>query len=273
MAVVTQADIEREASTIARAYWAGRGNNGNELDALTEKVARDQMLNADQIRLLGRAVNTKTFEEKFASSEGNDRRPEFTPVDPDAVVARVVQAVSDPTLKTAAALYPVLDDEFAPPATVEKVAFDAVIEAAIPKPKREVSLETWKKVAFDKKAEADGAAFEWGSIMERLYDRGRRLDWNHDTFEKNAVALFGPDALPELDAFRRHRGMATLGTNHEREPFVKKLAELQEQWVGFEDAATGLLKKAMDARARASQASREHQVAADQLSARLKGSR
>jgi hypothetical protein len=81
--------FEESATKIAREF----NSNGGDLHALTVKTAKEQGLNQEQIRRLGRAVNVKAFEQKFASLKGaKDRIVDFDPVDPESVIGTLFNA-------------------------------------------------------------------------------------------------------------------------------------------------------------------------------------
>ena len=250
------ADFDREASSVARAFWEGYGNNGAPLSEIATKVARDNSLNPEQIRRLCRTANSRAFEQKHASLKGaDDRTPSFELADAENVIGTLCQDVAKTNEKRAYAEYPELPDEFAPPldpawAAQEKVAsLNAEIEQhLVPRRSTVVELRRHEKVAEEFRIERAGLNMQWEDCLEELRKMASYQAWDHVAFEKNVVALYGGDALPELNALRSHRKMAAIGEGAREADVVTKLAGLQQQWLGVEDAASRLVKAAMSTR-------------------------
>mgnify|MGYP001302369581 CR=1 FL=1 len=256
MATWDNADFDREATAIAHAYWAGRDQNGAPLNELATKTARDNGLNPEQIRRLCRNANTKAFEQKHASLKGEpDRTPNFELADPEAVIASLHQTVALAHTKQAAAEYPELRDEFAPPPdpalfAQEKVAMLSHEIDSFLSPRRSplVELRRAEKLASELAVERHQLNYAWDDAVSAVAAHARYQGWNHDDFEKNAVALFGADVLPELNAVRHRCRLGALGDGADADEVATKLAALQQTWVGVPDAMTAQLKTAMDVR-------------------------
>jgi hypothetical protein len=270
MATWDNADFDREATAIARAYWAGRDQNGAPLNELATKTARDNGLNPEQIRRLCRNANTKAFEQKHASLKGEpDRTPNFELADPESVIASLHQSVALAHTKQAAAEYPELRDEFAPPPdpalfAQEKVAALTHEIDGFLSPRRSplVELRRAEKLAGELAVERHALNFAWDDALGAVAERARYQGWSHDEFEKNAVALFGADVLPELNAVRHRCRMGALGDGAADDEVATKLAALQEAWVGVPDELTARLKTAMEVRAKfAALVARQEEVA------------
>ena len=85
-------DYTRKADELADVFCAGQGLGGNDLATLVEKAARDNALNPEQIRRLGRAANTSVFARKYAAKRGGaDRRVDFEMVDSEEIIAHLQQ--------------------------------------------------------------------------------------------------------------------------------------------------------------------------------------
>ena len=196
--------FEEKATNIARAFNAGRGD----LHDLTVKMAKDQGLNEEQIRRLGRAVNVKAFEQKFASLKGQaDRIVEFDPVDPETVI-KDLGASSPAAEKRASAAYPELPDQMRSdrgwnPSYEKTASVDVQREIlnSVPKdPPIESQINHWRKVAEDLRQKVAGAEMRWDAAMEELQAHSKRIYWDRDEFEKDAMALFGGDVGDEASA-------------------------------------------------------------------------
>jgi hypothetical protein len=259
MATWDNADFDREATAIARAFWAGRDQNGASLNELATKVARDNGLNPEQIRRLCRNTNTKAFEQKYAALKGQaDRSPYFELADPEAVIENLRQTVAVAHTKQAEAEYPDLPDEYAPPPPNPKLfarekiaALTHEIDNFLPSYRSPfVELRRAEKQAADLAIERHQLNFAWDDAINAIVEHTRYQNWNHDDFEKNAVALFGADVLPELNAIRYRCGRSELGEGAAENEVKMKLAELQQKWVGIPDELTNRLKVAMEIRAK-----------------------
>lgn len=238
--------FEEKATTIARAVNAGRGD----MHDLTVKMAKDQGLNEEQIRRLGRAVNVKAFEQKFASLKGqSDRIVEFDPVDPEAVI-KGLSSSSPAAEKKASAAYPELPDQMRTDrgwnASYEKTASVDVqreILNAVPKdPPIESQITHWRKVAEDLRQKIAGAEMRWDAAMEELQTHSKRLYWDRDEFEKDAMALFGGDVLFELNALRKTAKLEPVEATYET------ATKLASHLFGEESEDTRLIKQAQEAR-------------------------
>lgn len=238
--------FEEKATNIARAFNAGRGD----LHDLTVKMAKDQGLNEEQIRRLGRAVNVKAFEQKFASLKGQaDRIVEFDPVDPETVI-KGLSAISPAAEKKASAAYPELPDQMRVErgwnASYEKTAsVDVQREMlnAVPKdPPIETQINHWRKVAEDLRQKSAGAEMRWDAAMEELQAHSKRIYWDRDEFEKDAMALFGGDVLFELNALRKTAKLEPVEATYET------ATKLASHLFGEESEDTRLIKQAHEAR-------------------------
>lgn len=238
--------FEEKATNIARAFNAGRGD----LHDLTVKMAKDQGLNEEQIRRLGRAVNVKAFEQKFASLKGQaDRIVEFDPVDPETVI-KGLGASSPAAEKRASAAYPELPDQMRSdrgwnPAYEKTASVDVQREIlnSVPKdPPIESQINHWRKVAEDLRQKVAGAEMRWDAAMEELQAHSKRIYWDRDEFEKDAMALFGGDVLFELNALRKSAKLEPVEATYEA------ATKLASHLFGEETEDTRLVKKAHEAR-------------------------
>lgn len=260
--------FEEKATSIARAFNAGRGD----LHDLTVKMAKDQGLNEEQIRRLGRAVNVKAFEQKFASLKGQaDRIVEFDPVDPEAVIMGL--SLSSPAAeKKASAAYPELPDQMRnargwTPAYEKTASLDIQQEIlkSVPKdPPLESQINHWRKVAEDLRQKIAGAEMRWDSAMEELEAHSKRIYWDRDEFEKDAMALFGGDVLFELNALRKAAKLDFVEATYET------ATKLATHLFGEESEDTRLIKQAQEARVAYFRAQKALKIAEENITTRVK---
>lgn len=256
--------FEEKATGIARAFNAGRGD----LHDLTVKMAKDQGLNEEQIRRLGRAVNVKAFEQKFASLKGHtDRIVEFDPVDPEVVI-QGLSASSPAAEKRASAAYPELPNQMRVdrgwnPSYEKTASVDVQREMlnAVPKdPPIESQINHWRKVAEDLRQKIAGAEMRWDAAMEELQAHSKRIYWDRDEFEKDAMALYGGDILFELNAMRKTAKLDPVVATYET------ATKLASHLFGEETEDTRLIKRAQEARVVFLKASKALEVAENKAS-------
>lgn len=237
--------FEQKASEIAKTASAGQSS----LHDLTVKLAKEKGLNEEQIRRLGRAVNVKAFEEKFASMKGKqDRIVDFDPVNPEAVIQSLFSSAPG-SEKRASAAFPELADEMRgdrgwAPMQTKTASVDVKNEMlrAVPKdPPIESQINHWQKVAEELGVKMAGAEMRWDSSMEQLREHSRRLHWSRDEFEKDALALYGDDVLFELNALRQSAKLPELALSKHA------ALKLAESLFGEETEDTKLVKVAADA--------------------------
>lgn len=239
-------DFEARAMAIAKQFLT----SGTSLDALAEKTARESALNPEQIDRLCRLVNVRVFEEKFASTKGQEERiPEFEVCSAEAVRAKVAGVV-----KTAQAVqstfvskarYPALPNAFRPPppplmsktAAVADVLLD-IKKAAGKSATPTAALIAAEKRASDLRGELALLSSKWTESLATLGSLSKMARWNQDDFEKDALALHGESILPELNAFRQQRGLPPHTFTAE------KVAGIQDRIFGIESDATRLIKTA-----------------------------
>lgn len=250
--------FDDHATKVAHTFAAG----STSLVELTAKLAKEHSLNEEQIRRLGRAVNVKVFEQKFASLKGKaDRIVEFDPVDPEEVIQNLFKSAAPAHEKQAAAAYPDLADELNP--RQEKVASVNVKQAltdALPKgPSTESLIGHWRKVAEDLRVKVASAEIRWDGAMEQLLNHAKRLNWHRDEFEKNALALHGGDVLPEINAMRAVAKLPALPATYE------DATKIASQVLGLDSEDTRLVKQAAAARTEYLQATRAVEQANNQV--------
>ena len=273
MANWTNDDFNAEAAKIAGAFRAGQGQNGASLDDLVTKSASDANLNAEQISRLARLVNVITFEDKFASMQG-DRNVEFA-LASDQEVCRRLQTQAAPKTAGVRDLYPELrftsEEEDAAHRSIKTASAEGAAHRAcsfFPKaPPLDVQYEAEKRAARRDEELAKQAEVAWHLAMEPVVEQLRRRGADHDQFEKDALVTLGHDALYELNVVREERGMEPLSIERE------KVAEVVERVEGRETTLTRQVKKAVQERTKCAQrvaSAAEHAKNRDALKARLK---
>jgi hypothetical protein len=247
--------FEAEAAKIASAYRAGANQNGSSINALAAKVARDNNLTEQQIQRLVRATNVAMFDQEYGALKqagAPDRIVEFDTGDPDIVIRELYKDATPATVKAAsAARYPELSDQLAvlrgrPQPTTKIASVDdhlVAIEKALGKdPPVERQILRLQKAAEEIRVRVKTAELTWNSTMREIGSHQRNLYFDRDDFEKTALALYGGDVLPEINALRSDRKLPPLQIN------LEKLAELSDRLVGESTRETDLLKQASTAR-------------------------
>lgn len=246
MAKWTNKVFDEQATKLAQTFWAGIDQNGATLTELVTKTARDHGLNPEQIERLARVTNSKAFEAKFAAMKSaSDRHVEFPVADAKAVIAAFCGevAASGSAVKTAA-LYP----DLASDAPVATNYFDGAGRrektAAVATPRRpEAEYFKLRDARVELDLQLKQAENRWTTAVDTLVAQTKLVYWDHDAFEKDALAVIGIDALPELNVVRSRRKMAALDIPTE------KVAEILDRLVGSETRDTTVLKTACEARA------------------------
>ena len=255
-------DYQREGRRLANAFLAGQGMGGTSLDTLIEKTSRDQGLLPEQIRRLSRATNTEMFSLKYASMKGaQDRRVDFDPVDGDALI-RKLQSVAPPTAPVAektAALYPDIRNHrrahFAP--FEKQASFVPPVHTVSP----EIRWRHLKKIASDLPVELMQLDIQWQSLTKDVAASCNNDTFDHDAFEKNAVAVLGSSVLAELNAVRAALRLPESSLSQD------KVASLEDRLVGHPDKLTAKLASAMSARTAYSQKAEAFRIAQEDLRA------
>ena len=236
--------FEAEATELATKFLGGKES----LRDLNVKFAKANNLNEEQIRRLSRAVNIKTFEQKFASlKDKKDRVVDFEVLDPELVIEDLFKT-STLAEKKAEAAYPDLPNQLRSERgwTATKTAsvdVEKEMANALPKdPPIESQLNHWQKVSEHLSVKVAAAELHWETAMGTLQQHSKRLYWNRDEFEKDAIALYGEDALFELNVLRNSAKLPALTVSNSD---AQKLAE---HLLGEETEDTKLLKTAFEAR-------------------------
>lgn len=254
-------DFEDRAERLAATWQAGAAQGGATLNDLVEKAARDHSLNPEQVQRLVAATNTKAFEVKFASMTGQaDRHVDFDVANADTVLGRLGEASAPAQEKVAS--YPDLPDELRglrlPPIVPNaKLAADrslANIERLVgreePLDRQSLRLQ---KVAQELNIQARQAAHDKWAAMDTLRAGCRRIGWDHDEFEKNAVAVHGFELLPEMNELRVHLRQPLIA-----DPSDRVKAATMARLLGSETPEVLLLKHAHDAGRRHAELSAAH---------------
>lgn len=240
-------DFEARATAIAKQFLT----SGTSLDALAEKTARESALNPEQIDRLCRLVNVRVFEEKFASTKGQEERiPEFEVCSAETVRAKVAGAEKTAQVATrfsapAPSRYPSLPNTFRPPPP-PLMSKTASVSDALLTIKQSVGKSTpptlaliaAEKLASDLRGQMALISSKWTEALHGLGQLSKTARWNQDNFEKDALALHGESILPELNAFRQQRGLPPHTFSAE------KVAGIQDRIFGIESDATRLIKMA-----------------------------
>lgn len=225
------------------------------LNDLSEKVARDENLQPDEIRTLVRLANVATFQELFKRKDDGDKMIEFESGDPEAVIHRIV-ATAEQTPQSAnigndklASAWEVPDQmtetrfgrKFDEPAQI-KVAADSDTERPM---RRDLAILALRKLAQEFEIERISAGQRWEAQLDKLAAEFRKAPGYgpaYADFEKDAFADFGESVLPELTGLRAALRMPTLVVDS------AKIAALQERHVTDDSRPLRLLKEAVEIR-------------------------
>ena len=255
MTIWDNSTFDQRATDIANAFCAGENQNGSSLTDLVEKDARDASLNPEQIRRLARMSNVKTFGVKFEGMKtagAEDRNVEFAVADETEIIRRLQSAAGE-SMKTASdgSSYPDLPDSFRdlrrPAAPDEPMTKTAETQEAVLMGHVRPDMELIKlyKLAEEVEIRVKQATESWRDSMGEVFAAMRKTTWSDAAaieLEKDAIALYGVNVLPEINVLRYSR------TSPQLEFGAEKIAQLQEHLVGTEGPLTRALKTASEAR-------------------------
>lgn len=232
--------FEEKASELAK--------SGKNIKDSIKKVAEQENFNVQQIERLTRLTNVKVFNDLYEKRAGKDDRiVEFDVVDPNDIINELRVSENQKTASEINAAYPNLTDEYAPPPIIKqdnflekkaeeiKVALGKELPLATKIARLESQLENLEIEKFN-------YTHNWENNMQSLVKKARELYFDYNEFEKNAVAFFGSEILPEINAIRSELKMPGLEINEE------KLASVLDQLIKEETPETTLLKVALDNR-------------------------
>ena len=254
MATWDNSQYDQNATDIAKTFCAGQGQNGSNLTDLVEKVARDNSLNGEQIRRLSRTANVKTFGAKFdemKTAGAEDRNVEFQLADENEVLRRLA-GTAEAAVKVAYAApqadkFPDLSDDYhdvrRPVPELQKTAEE--LHVAMPRSSPEVEIMKLQRLHEEADMRAKQASTTWHYSLESVMELARKSTWSADKtadLEKTAVALYGVNAVPEINVLRLSRKADKLELTQE------KVAAIQDRIVVKETDAVKFVKRAMDAR-------------------------
>lgn len=252
MARWNEAEYVERAGRIAHDHAISKKS----LNDLSEKVARDENLQPDEIRTLVRLANVATFQELFKRKDDGDKMIEFEAGDPEAVIHRIVDAAGDAPQSAninndkLASAWEVPDQmtetrfghKFDAPVQ-EKVAADTEEE---PRPmRRDLAVLAMRKLAAEFEVERLSAGQRWEAQMNKLAAEFRKAPGYGPvfaSFEKDAFADHGVAVLPELTCLRLSLKLAAPMVD------VAKVASLQERHVTDDTPQLRMLKEAMEIR-------------------------
>ena len=231
------------------------------INDLSEKVARDENLQPDEIRTLVRLANVATFQELFKgkdASNGGDKMIEFESGDPEAVIHRIVDsAQNEPQTANISndklASWDVPDQmvekrfghKFDVPAQ-EKTASEMDASYSDRPMRRDLAVLALRKLAEEFEIEKISAGTRWETALSKLSAEFRKAPGYgpvYISFEKDAFAEHGMDSWPEIVGLRDNLHLPKM------EPSLAKVAELQTRHVTDDTKQLKMLKEAMEIRA------------------------
>lgn len=246
--------FDQQADQIVNAWASTLEQNGASLGTLVEKTARDNSLNPEQIRRLCRVVNSRAFNARFASmgkqAQAGDRFVDFDVAREDDVISALHKTASMATKTASQATYPALPNEMAElrgetKEVFSKIAYeDRQTERALERvlgkdPPKTDQLMHYQKVASELRGRLALSSSKYRESIDALVKEASYINFDHNQFEKDALAVCGPDALDVLNAVRTRRNMAQIHVPTE------KVAALLDMLVGNETKHTKLVSKAI----------------------------
>ena len=212
------------------------------------KLAKEEGFSSEQIRRLGRLTNVKLFNKKHAEMANQDNRiVDFKLVDPEQIINSLKLEEKQAKTASIAASYPDLTNEYeVPPAFIpmDKIANEvASIERSLgPTINPETKIANLERLLKDTSIEINIADLHWKTAMENVRDHCKNIYFDFNEFEKNALACFGAEIVPELNAIRKELKKEMITASNE------KLAELSNNLIFDETKETKILKIALDNR-------------------------
>lgn len=244
----------QHAQNIARDHAA----SGVSLTSLSEKIARDNGLNPDEIRTLVRLSNVAAFQELFqkkASEGDSDRMVEFERGDPEAVIRRLVDQASvsaEPaSLEHKYAAYEAPDmmtekrlgRAFDAPSTEKTASEDLPIRPASP----EQVILSLRKVAEEMDVERRRLEMVWSDRLSKIASAFKRAPGygklSGEELEKAAYATLGEESTLELKALQD-----VYGVKEDLQQYREAVAHYQDHHLPDSKPEYELLKEAVEAR-------------------------
>jgi len=221
MAYVTDKDYRKLAEAVADDLMQRQVS----LNESIAKLASSMDMNEEQVRRLCEASNNATFNKLFKHKEqdktASDRLVEFDVADYKKVLGHQIKEAEThiSTEKTAAYLeLRALDDDMHAlrsgqvEESLTKVAFELRPEVS---ERREVTSRTARKTLDHLRHEKIAAEMQYHDTLNSLKGRFKRLydAPEFGSFEKEAAAFFGREALPHLGALRASMRMPEVTYN------------------------------------------------------------
>ena len=233
------------------------------INDLSEKVARDENLQPDEIRTLVRLANVATFQELFKgkdASNGGDKMIEFESGDPEAVIHRIVDAaqeepqaasITNDKLATTSAwdapdqmIETRFGHKFDEP-LAEKTAAELDAEYVARPMRQDLAILALRKLAEEFGVERLSAGARWEEGLAKLAGEFRKAPGYgpvYTDFEKDAFAEHGLDCLPEILGLRSSLGLPEIT------PDTEKVAYLHERHVTEDTPELRMFKEALESR-------------------------
>jgi uncharacterized protein YqfB (UPF0267 family) len=252
MARWNEAEFVQRAGRIAHDHAVAKTS----LNDLSEKMARDENLQPDEIRTLVRLANVATFQELFKgrdASNGGDKMIEFEAGDPEAVIHRIVESANQAP-QSANITNDKLASAWDAPDLMRETRFGHAFDAPVqektatvvedsPRPMRhDLAVLALRKLAEEFQVEQYSAGQRWEAQLNKLAAEFRKAPGYGPVFldfEKDAYADHGMAALPEITGLRDTLKLASVN------PDPVKVAALQERHVTDETPSLRMLKEAM----------------------------
>lgn len=238
-------EVEAIANRLAGDSLNGRGK----LDDLITKAAQAEGWNEEQIHRVTRKTNVATFEQMFKKlASGPDRIVDFDAVDSDDIIRRIHGATVSG--EKVAAYYPALNDEIeeeserrAPRLPERAPNVKTAMAQAVPALDIESRKQHMRDVVAQLSTKHGQLRERWAFAMDKIAQASNNIYWRRADYEKNAMACYGAEILPELVALREIHGVK------EKLPFEKEAAEHTfDNTLGHDDPLVEQLKAAAEIR-------------------------
>lgn len=238
-------EVEAIANRLASESLSGRGK----LDTLITKAAQAEGWNEEQIHRVTRKANVATFEQTFKKlANGPDRIVDFDTVDSDDIIRRIHGAAVSG--EKVAAYYPPLENEVAQEADrlaprLPEPAFNikTAMEREVPALGLSDRREHMRNVVAELTSKHAQLQHRWAMALDSLAQATNNIYWRRDAYEKNAMASYGSEIIPELRALRELHGVK------EELPFQKEAADhFFDNTIAHDDPLVDKLKAAAELR-------------------------
>lgn len=245
-----ESEYLKRAAEIAHIHVASKKT----INDISEKYARDNNMNPDEIRTLVRLSNVATFQEIFKNkSQDSDRMVDFEVGEPEAVIRRIVDAANTPSEsanihndKLASEVPDMMRlKRFGQLPVVEDLTVKIAHEEPEKLPRQDMVILNLEKLAADFEVERIIEGNKWEQKLAQLaaaFKKAPGYGPDFSEFEKDAYAVHAEDAVAELTLVRQLCKMSAQFYD------PAAICNFRERRVVENSPELSLLKEAVDAR-------------------------